>query len=104
MIIDKIEDLLRKQLRDNDRHTNTIRILLKKKGEASVNSKDLHLTYEWKMDDDLGKLIKLKIFFDKISDSMKGIQIQYDYKQNKNMETYSHKTEYFCIIFLIKLW
>ena len=28
------------------------------------------------MDDNLGKLIKLKIFFDKISDKMRAIQIQ----------------------------
>ena len=32
----------------NDRHTNTIRIQLKKEVETySVNSKDLHVTYVW---------------------------------------------------------
>ena len=76
-IIDKIEDLFRKIPADNDRHTNTIRIQWKKEQEIySVNSQDLCLIYVWQMDYNTGKLVKLKIFLIKISDSMKGIQIQ----------------------------
>ena len=66
-----------KILGDNDRHTNTIGIQWKKEQEIySVNSQDLHLIYVWQMDYNTGKLVKLKIFLIKISDSMKGIQIQ----------------------------
>ena len=47
-IIDKIEDLLRRNIGYNDRHTNTIRIQLRKDVETySVNSEALHLTYGW---------------------------------------------------------
>ena len=66
------------------RHTyddrNTFRIHLNKEMESyTVNSEDLHLTYD-KMYDNIGKLIKLKIVCDKISDTMKGKQIQLEYQ------------------------
>ena len=48
MIIQKFEDLFRKKLWYNDRHTNTIRIQLRKDVETySVNSDALHLTDGW---------------------------------------------------------
>ena len=44
----KIEDLFRKKSQINDRHTNTIRIQLKKDMEIYYfNYEALHLTYGW---------------------------------------------------------
>ena len=72
---------IQKKVRYNDRFTNTIRIKLKKEVETFiVNSEHLHLTYVLQNRWQHRKIDKIKGVFDRISDTMKGMQIQLKYR------------------------